>query len=61
MNGISLMSQQVLGILPFGMVCLSAIRMMFGNILLAVCWWVLWSELKQTLVSSVNCVQSAFM
>ena len=42
-------SLQLLCILPFGMVCLSAISM-FVKILLAVCcWWVWWSERKQTL------------
>ena len=30
-------SQQLLGILPFGMLCLSAISMMFVKIMLAVC------------------------
>ena len=40
-------SLQLLCILPFGMLCLSAISIMFVNILLAV--WVWWSELKWTL------------
>ena len=31
------MSMQLLCILPFGMLCLSAISMMFMNIMLAVC------------------------
>ena len=44
-------SLQLLCIFPFGMLCLSAISMMFVKILLAVC----------ILVSSVNCVQSAFL
>ena len=44
-------SLQLLFILPFGILCLSAIRMMFVKILLA----------KADSVSSVNCVQSAFL
>ena len=42
-------SLQLLCILPFGMLCLSAISM-FVKIMLAVCnWWVWWSERKRTL------------
>ena len=44
-------SLQVMCILPFGMLCLSAISMMFVKIMLAVCM----------LVGMVNCVQSAFL
>ena len=40
-------SLQLLCIFPFGMLCLSAISMMFVKILLAV--WVWWSERKWTL------------
>ena len=43
-------SLQLLCILPFGMLCLSAISMMFVKIMWqCVCWWVWWSERKQTL------------
>ena len=49
-------SLQLLCILPFGMLCLSAISMMFVKILLAMCIW--WSERQR---SSVNCIQSAFL
>ena len=43
-------SLQLLCILPFGMVCLSAISMMFGKIMLAVCMLVgRWSVRKRTL------------
>ena len=54
-------SLQLLCILPFGMVCLSAISMMLVKIMLAVCilvGMVVWA--KADSVSSVNCVQSAF-
>ena len=51
-------SLQLLCILPFGILCLSAISMVFVKIMLAVCMMVVWR--KQT-VSSVNCVQSAFL
>ena len=52
---------QLLCILPFGILCLSAIRIMFVKILLAVCMlvcFVVWA--KADSVSSVYCVQSAF-
>ena len=55
-------SLQLLCILHFGMLCLSAISMMFVKILLAVCMlvgMVVWA--KADSVSSVNCVQSAFL
>ena len=52
-------SLQLLCILPFGMFCLSAISMMFVKILLAVCMLV--GMAKADYVSSVNCVQSAFL
>ena len=42
-------SLQLLCIYSFGMLCLSAISMMFVKILLAVYWWVWWSERKRTL------------
>ena len=42
-------SLQLLCILPFGMLCLSAISMMFVEILLAVCILVWLSERKRTL------------
>ena len=51
-------SMQLLCILPFGMLCLSAINMMFVKIMLAVCMlvgMVVWA--KADPVSSVNCVQ----
>ena len=47
-------SLQFLCILSFGMLSLSAISMMFVNIMLAVCMLV-------GMVSSVNCVQSDFL
>ena len=47
-------SLQLLCILPFGILCLSAIRMRFVKIVFAVCMLV-------SVVSSVNCVQSAFL
>ena len=50
--------QQLLCILPFGMLCLSAISMMFVKIVLAVCILVVGA--KANSVSSLNCVQSAF-
>ena len=53
-------SLQLLCILPFGMLCLSAINMMFVKILLAVCMLV-GMVVKADSVSSVNCVQSAFL
>ena len=40
-------SLQLLRILPIGMLCLSAISMMFVKIMLAVCIW--WSGRKRTL------------
>ena len=51
-------SVQLLCILPFGILCLSAISMMFVNIMLAVCIVV---YTKADPVSSVNCAQSAFL
>ena len=51
-------SLQLLCILPFGMLCLSAISMMFVKIMLAVGMVVC---AKADSVSSVNCVQSAFL
>ena len=55
-------SLQLLCNLPFGILCLFAISMMFVKKVcwLCVCWWIWWSERKRT-VSSVNCVQSAFL
>ena len=53
---------QLLCIFPFGRLCLSAIRMMFLKIMLAVCILVgMVVCVKADSVSSVNCVQSAFM
>ena len=41
---------QLLCILPFGILCLSAIRMMFVKLYWqCVCWWGWWSERKRTL------------
>ena len=55
-------SMQLLCILPFGMFCLSSISMMFVKIMLAVCMLVGIVVLaKADSVSSVNCVQSAFL
>ena len=55
-------SLQLLFILPFGMLCLSAISMMFVNIMLAVCMLVgTVVGTKADSVSSVNCVQSDFL
>ena len=55
-------SLQLLCILPFGMLCLSAISMMFVKILFAVCMLVVMEVCaKADSVSSVNCVQSAFL
>ena len=51
-------SLQLQSILRFGMFCLSAISMMFVKIMLAVCMMVL---AKADSMSSVNCVQSAFL
>ena len=55
-------SLQLLCILPFGMVCLSAISMMFVKKICwqCVCWWVWWSERTLCLpyiVSSCCCCQ----
>ena len=50
-------SLQLLCIFPFGMLCLYAISMMFVKVLLAVCILVSMADS----VSSVNCVQSAFL
>ena len=58
----SVKSMQLLCILPFGILCLSAIRIMFVKIILAVCMFVgivVWT--KANSVSSVNCVQSVFL
>ena len=55
-------SLQLLCILPFCMLCLSAISMMFVKIPLAVCMLVgMAVRAKADSVSSVNCVQSAFL
>ena len=55
-------SMQLLCILPFGMFCLSAISMMFVKNLVAVCMLVgMVVCAKVDSVSSVNCVQSAFL
>ena len=55
-------SLQLLFILPFGMLCLSAISMMFVKILFAVCLLVgMGIGAKADSMSSVNCVQSAFL
>ena len=55
-------SLQLPCILPFDMFCLSAISMMFVKILLAVCMLVgMVVCAKADSVSSVNCVQSAFL
>ena len=55
-------SRQLLCILPFGMLCLSAISMMFVKIRFAVCMLVgMVVRAKADSVSSVNCVQSAFL
>ena len=55
-------SLQLLDILPVGMLCLSAISMMFVKIMLAVCMLVIMVvRAKVDSVSSVNCVQSAFL
>ena len=53
-------SLQLLFILPFDMLCLSAISMMFGKNMLAVCMLVdMVVRAKADSVSSGNCVQSA--
>ena len=55
-------SLQLLCIFPFGMLCLSAISMMFVKFLLAVCILVgMVVCAKADSVSSMNCVQSAFL
>ena len=55
-------SMQLLCIFPFRMLCLSAISMMFVKIMLAVCMLVgVVVRAKADSVSSVNCVQSAFL
>ena len=55
-------SLQLLCILPFGMLCLSAISMKFVKILLAVCILVgMGVRAKADSVSFVNCVQSSFL
>ena len=53
---------EVLGILPFGMLCLSASRIILVKILLAVCMssGMVVCE-KANSVSFVNCVQLAFL
>ena len=55
-------SLHLLCILPFGMLCLSAISMMFVKSRLAVCMLVgMVVRAKADSVSSVNCFQSAFL
>ena len=56
-------TSQLICILAFGMLCLSAINMMFEKIMLAVCILVgmVRGLTKADSVSSVNCVQSAFL
>ena len=55
-------SLQLLCILPFGMLCLSAISMMLVKIMLAVFMLVgMVVRAKADSLSSVNCVQSAFL
>ena len=55
-------SLQLLCILPIGMLCQSAIRMKFVKIILAVCMLVCMVVLaKVDSVSSIICVQSAFL
>ena len=55
-------SLQLLCIFPFGMLCLSAISMMFVKIMLEVCILVcMVVRAKADSVSSVNCVQSALL
>ena len=55
-------SLQLLCILLFGMLCLSAISMMSVKIMLAVCMLVRMVVCaKADSVSAVNCVQSAFL
>ena len=55
-------SMQLLCIFPFGMLCLSAISMMFVKMMLAVCILVgMVVCAKADSVSSVNCVQSVFL
>ena len=47
---------QFLCILPFGMLCLSAITMMFVKFCWQyVCWWVWWSKQILSLLSSPRC------
>ena len=57
-------SLQLLCILPFGMLCLSTISMMFVKIVLAVCmldyWWVWWSERNSCFVREL-CLVSFFV
>ena len=55
-------SLQLLCISSFGIMCLSAITIMFVKIILAVCLFVgMVVRAKADSVSSVNCVQSAFL
>ena len=55
-------SLQLLCILPFGMLCLSASRIILQNILFAICTSVGVVVCKKAAsVSLVNCVQSAFL
>ena len=55
-------SLQLLCIFPFGMLCLSAISMMFVKIMLAVCILVgMVIRANADSVFSMNCVQSAFL
>ena len=55
-------SLQLLCILLFGMLCVSAFSMMFVKMMLAVCMLVgMVVFAKADSVSSVNCIQSAFL
>ena len=55
-------SLQLLFILPFGILCLSAIRIMVMKIILAACMLVgILVPAKANSVASVNCVQLAFL
>ena len=52
-------SPQLLSIFPFGILCLSSIRMRFMKILLAVCMFVgIVVKTNSDSVSLVNCLQS---
>ena len=53
-------SMQLLCILPFGMLCLSAISMMFVKLCSqCVYWWVMGMVVREKVdsLSSINCVQ----